>query len=169
MHQIKSAAGSQYPRRCLRNIFKTAQHLMSRDRFRLAGVGQSMAARHVRRIAGDHIEGCRRKILFGAADVTLYDLDPFLHPVIFHTSLCHIRAFMLDFQAGEMLSFRLRLQQDRNDPGARTEIQRPLPFLHLRIRGEQHRIDPITELFRILYHPVAILQIVQTLSRTEQF
>ena len=40
---------------------------MPRDRFRLAGVGQSMAARHIRRIAGDHIESCRREILFGAA------------------------------------------------------------------------------------------------------
>ena len=126
------------------------------------GIHQAMAACHVRRIAGNHRKRSSAEYGSSFPDISRTDLNVLLQPVVYHTAPGHLGALLLDLQPGKMLPRSFCFQKDGNDPGACAHIQHPLPRFHPGKSGQQHRVDTIAEVFRVLNNKISILQIIQT-------
>ena len=103
---------------------------MPGNRFCFIRIHQPMAARHIGRIADNHVKRSRAKDGPGFLNISCDNADPSFQMVIGHASSGHFRTLLLDLQSGKGFPFRLGRQKDRQDTGTCTHIQHLFSGLH---------------------------------------
>ena len=128
-------------------------------------IHQSVASRHVWRVAGNDIKRSCRKQLIGLPDISFHNGNLFFQMIQRHAPPCHVRAFRLNLQPCKMLPRRLGCQQNGDNACSCSNVQNLFPFFYLCKPGQQHRIHAKAEFFFILDDLKSIsVQIIQTFS-----
>ena len=168
MHHVEAPLRYQQLLALPEHILQRAQRLVAGDVLGRIGVADAVLPDHVGRVHRDNMKGGRAKQVCRLPDVSRHDMDPVLQVVPANAPPGHVRALLLDLQAGVGVPLVFCLQKDGEDARPRPQIQRPLPRLHFGKGGQKHRVHAEAEPAGALYDPVSLdLQVVQALARLQ--